>query len=227
MELLKFFKKSFPTLIFIGIFSVVSIFVFYKIQTPETKLPVFNPTDVNPRLVDASKRHVRNSHKIGAFNLVDQNGDSISNATYKDKIYVADFFFTRCESICPIMTNYMTQVQGVYKTDSEIMFLSFSVTPNIDSISVLKDYALKNSVIDTKWHLVTGNKKDIYKLARQSFFAALDKGDGGKQDFIHTEQFVLIDKKQQIRGFYDGTDKIQVNKLIEDIKILKSEYRKP
>ncbi|MCF6213759.1 MAG: SCO family protein [Flavobacteriaceae bacterium] len=226
MEFLKFFKKSLPVLIFMFVFSAVSIFVFYKIQTPKVKLPIINPIDVNPRLVDPSVRLVRNRHKIKSFNMIDQNGDSISALTYKNKIYVADFFFTRCESICPIMTNYMTQVQDAYKTDDEIMFLSFSVTPSIDSISVLKEYALKNGVIDTKWHLVTGNKKDIYKLARQSFLAALDKGDGGKQDFIHTEQFVLVDKQQRIRGFYDGTDKKQVNQLIEDIRILKKEYKK-
>jgi len=120
----------------------------------------------------------------------------------------------------------LAQIQEVYKNNADVMFLSFSVTPKIDSTSVLKDYAIKYGVNDAKWHLVTGSKKEIYKLARQSYFTALDEGDGGKQDFIHTEQLVLIDKKQQIRGLYDGTDKEQVNKLIQDIAILKKEYRK-
>ncbi len=226
MELFKFFKKSLPTLLFMVVFSVVSIYIFYRIQTPIEKLPILNPVDINPKLVDKSVRHVRAHHKIASFRMTDQNGDTISNNTYKNKIYVADFFFTRCESICPIMTNYLAQVQDIYKNDDEIMFLSFSVTPEIDSTSVLKDYALKYGIDDTKWHLLTGSKKEIYKLARQSYFAVLDEGDGGEQDFIHTEQLVLIDKKEQIRGFYDGTDKEQINKLVNDINILKQEYRK-
>lgn len=208
------------------VFSVLAIYAFYKIQTPVEKLPILNPVDINPKLVDKSVRFVRKNHKIAPFKMTDQNGKTISNETYKNKIYVADFFFTRCESICPIMTNYLAQVQEVYKNDEGIMFLSYSVTPDIDSVSVLKNYAIKNGVIDNKWHLVTGSKKDIYKLARQSYFAVLDEGDGDKQDFIHTEQFVLIDRKQQIRGFYDGTNKDQVDKLIKDIAILKQEYRK-
>jgi protein SCO1 len=226
MELLKFFKKSLPTLLFMIVFSIGAIYTFYKIQTPVEKLPILNPVDINPKLVDKSVRLVRKNHKIAPFKMTDQNGNIISNETYNNKIYVADFFFTRCESICPIMTNYLAQVQEVYKNDDTIMFLSFSVTPDIDSVSVLKKYAIKNGVIDKKWHLLTGSKKDIYKLARQSYFAVLDEGDGGPQDFIHTEQLILIDKKQQIRGFYDGTKKDDVDKLVKDIAILKQEYRK-
>jgi len=225
MELLKFFKKSFPTIIFMVIFSIISIYVFAKIQTPIKKLPILNPVDINPKLVDPSVRYVREHHKIASFKMIDQNGDIITDKTYKNKIYVADFFFTRCETICPIMTNYLTQVQDSFKEDKDVMLLSFSVTPKIDSVSVLKKYAIKNKVIDAKWHLVTGDKKEIYNLARKSYFAAITKGDGGKQDFIHTEQFVLVDKKQQIRGLYDGTKKSQIVKLINDIKILKQEYK--
>ena len=225
MELLKFFKKSIPTIIFMLIFSVVSIYIFAKIQTPKKKLPIINPVDVNPKLVDPSVRYVKAYHKIAPFKMIDQNGNIITNKTYKNKIYVADFFFTRCQSICPIMTNYLEQVQKIFKNDKDFMLLSFSVTPKIDSVPVLKKYALKHKVIDAKWHLVTGNKKEIYNLARKSYFAAISSGDGGKSDFIHTEQLVLVDKKQQIRGLYDGTDKNQVAKLIKDIGILKSEYK--
>jgi len=207
------------------IFSVASIYIFAKIQTPVKKLPIINPVDINPKLVDPSVRYVKAYHKIAPFKMIDQNGNIITDKTYRDKIYVADFFFTRCESICPIMTNYLEQVQEIFKNDKDVMLLSFSVTPNIDSVLVLKKYAIKNKVIDNKWHLVTGNKKEIYKLARKSYFAALSNGDGGKSDFIHTEQLVLVDKKQQIRGLYDGTDKNQVAKLIKDINILKQEYK--
>ncbi len=227
MENLKFFKKSLPTLLFMLLFSVVAIYSFYKIQTPRQELPIINPVDVNPKLVDPSMRSKREHHKIAPFKMIDQKGDTITDKTYSDKIYVADFFFTRCQSICPIMTNYMAQVQEAFKNDDEIMMLSFSVTPDIDSIPVLKAYADKNNAITSKWHMVTGDKKEIYNLARKSFFAVLDEGDGGQQDFIHTEQFVLIDKNQQIRGMYDGTNKEAIQKLIKDIGILKQSYDKP
>ncbi len=142
---------------------------------------------------------------------------------YKDKIYVADFFFTRCATICPVMTTNMAALQDHFIADNEVLFLSHSVTPIIDSIPILKQYALDKGVIDGKWHITTGNKKHIYELARKSYFAVLDEGDGGAQDFIHTEQFVLVDTKRQIRGFYDGTDAKEIARIIKDIEILKKE----
>lgn len=195
-------------------------------MTPEKKLPVYNPADVNPKLVDATVKHKRSNHKISDFYLINQNGDIITQDNYHDKIYIADFFFTRCQTICPIMTINMSELQLRYKNDPDIMFLSHSVTPFIDSVAVLRKYADEKGVIDGKWNLVTGDKTHIYNLARKSYFAVLDEGDGGAQDFIHTEQFILVDKKKQIRGFYDGTDKEEMNRIFEDIEILKKEYDK-
>ena len=223
---ISFFKKSIPTVLRIGLLFIIMVFIGYKLLTPKKKLPVYNPADVNPRLVDASVKHIRSNHKIADFILINQNGDTITQDNYKDKIYIADFFFTRCQTICPIMTLNMSDLQEFYKDDADIMFLSHSVTPIIDSIPVLKDYAVKKGVIDGKWNLVTGDKKHIYQLARKSYFAVLDEGDGGEQDFIHTEQFILVDKKRQIRGFYDGTDKKDVQRIFKDIEILKKEYNK-
>ncbi len=120
----------------------------------------------------------------------------------------------------------MAALQEFFKNDTTVLFLSHSVTPIIDSIPVLRAYADKKGVIDAKWNLVTGDKKHIYELARKSYFAVLDEGDGGAQDFIHTEQFILIDKKRQIRGFYDGTNKEDVQRIKDDIQILKKEYDK-
>ena len=156
--------------------------------------------------------------------MINQNGERITNADYSDKIYVADFFFTRCQTICIAMAYNMSELQEHYKGDDEIMFLSHSVTPIIDSVSVLKEYALRKGVIDGKWNVTTGTKKHIYDLARKSYFAVLDEGNGDENDFIHTEQFVLVDKERRIRGFYDGTDKEDMKKIKEDIKILKKEY---
>lgn len=220
---IKFFKKSLPTIVLMLVFSVGGVYTFYKLLTPEKKLPVYNPVDVNPKLVDASLHHVRKNHKVGDFSLIDQNNDTITQEVYKNKIYVADFFFTRCGTICPIMTNNMAIIQKEFMNDTSVLLLSHSVTPVMDSVPVLKEYALNKGVVDTKWHIVTGEKKQIYNLARKSYFAVLDEGDGGAQDFIHTEQFVLIDKKKRIRGFYDGTDLKEIERIIADIYLLKKE----
>lgn len=219
----KIFNKRFTTILIIAIIFMIAVFLGYELLTPKERLPVYNPSDVNPRLVDFSIQHVKNNHKIADFELLNQNGDTITTETYKDKIYVADFFFTRCATICPIMTTNMAALQDHFITDDEVLFLSHSVTPIMDSIPILKQYALDKGVIDGKWHITTGNKKHIYELARKSYFAVLEEGDGGAQDFIHTEQFVLVDAKRQIRGFYDGTDKKEIDRIIKDIEILKKE----
>jgi protein SCO1/2 len=222
---LNFFKKSIPTLAIMGIFSVIMIYAIYSMLTPEKKLPIYNPADVNPKLVDQSLVHIRRNHKVLDFELINQNGETITEQDYKDKIYVADFFFTRCMTICPVMTNNMAVLQQEFLNDNDVKFLSHSVTPVIDSVSVLKAYAETKGVIDSKWNITTGPKKHIYELARKSYFAVLDEGDGGLQDFIHTENFVLIDKKKQIRGYYDGTDDEDIKRLISDIKLLQEQSK--
>lgn len=216
----QFFKKSIPTFLIMLLFSIVGVFVFYVLLTPEKRLPIYSPIDVNPRLVDASLQHVKKNHKIANFKLIDQNNTVVTEETYKDKIYVADFFFTRCGTICPIMTTNMGLIQKEFLNNDDILLLSHSVTPVMDSVPILKEYAVNKGVIDGKWHIVTGEKRQIYNLARKSYFAVLDEGDGGVQDFIHTEQFVLVDRKKRIRGYYDGTDLEDVKRLIDDIYIL-------
>ncbi|MCF6223279.1 MAG: SCO family protein [Flavobacteriaceae bacterium] len=223
MYLIKFFKKSKPTLLFLLFFTIVFIPILYFMVKPKVVLPIYNPVDVNPRLVDDAVKHIKRNHKIADFNLINQNGERITQKDFENKIYVADFFFTSCQSICPLMAVNMTDLQTYFKNDGTIKFLSHSVTPIIDSVPVLKDYANKNGAIDKKWEITTGNKKHIYELARKSYFAVLDEGDGGEQDFIHTEQFILVDKKRQIRGYYDGTDAKEVQRIIDDIEILKNE----
>ena len=220
---LKFFKKSVPTLVVMLFFSVIMVYAIYTLLTPEKRLPVYNPADVNPRLVDESVVHVRRNHKVAEFELINQNGEIITQDDYSNKIYVADFFFTRCLTICPVMTNNMGKLQEVFINDTDIKFLSHSVTPVMDSVPILRAYADKKGVIDAKWNITTGAKKHIYELARKSYFAVLDEGDGGLQDFIHTENFILVDKKRRIRGFYDGTDDEEIQRLIVDIKILQKE----
>ena len=221
---LKFFRKSLPTLIFLVLFSAIAIPVFYNLLKVDKKLKIYSPSDVNPRLVDFSMKHITKDHTIANFELTNQNGKTITNKDYKDKIYIADFFFTRCQTICITMAYNMAELQEYYKNDTDILFLSHSVTPTIDSVSVLKEYANKKGVIDGKWNVTTGSKKHIYELARKSYFAVLDQGNGDENDFIHTEQFVLVDKERRIRGYYDGTTKKDMIKLKEDIVLLKEEY---
>ena len=202
------------------VWGIISICLFYTILKPIERLPVYQPASVNNELVDSTIVHKINYHKISDFSLTNQNGQIVTQKKYDNKIYIADFFFTTCQSICPIMTKNMKDLQDKLIEDSEILLLSHTVFPEIDSVEVLKKYAIDNSVIDSKWDLVTGDKKEIYDLARKSYLAA--KGNKfSEYDLIHTENFVLIDKKKQIRGFYDGTDKEEINRLINDIKILK------
>jgi len=209
--------------LFVAVIFVISVYIGYELLNPKERLPLYSPSDVNPRLVDFSIQHVKKNHKIADFELINQNGKTITHQEYQNKIYVADFFFTRCATICPIMTTNMAELQRHFEHDNRVMFLSHSVTPVMDSVPILKQYALDKGVIDGKWHITTGDKKHIYKLARKSYFAVLEEGDGGDQDFIHTEQFILVDSKRRIRGFYNGTDKEDIERIKKDIEILKKE----
>ncbi len=183
-------------------------------------LPIYNPSDFNMKLVDKTLQNTSKNHIVADFELINQNGSVISQEDYKDKIYVVDFFFTRCPTICPIMTENMAILQKEFLSNNEIMFLSISVTPEIDSIPVLRKYATDKGVIDSKWNVTTGSKKHIYELARKSYFAVVEQGDGGLQDFIHTPNFILVDKKKQIRGIYDGTNDKEISRLVSDLKVL-------
>jgi protein SCO1/2 len=206
--------------------SSVIIVLMYQALQPEKRLPIYQPSMVNPELVDSTLVYVKKYHTIADFELVNQNGDTITQEAYSGKIYIADFFFTTCPTICPVMTANMADIQEVIKKDDEVLLLSHSVTPEIDSVQQLKKYALEKGVIDSKWNLVTGSKKQIYELARKSYLAVLTDGDGGPYDMIHTENFILVDKERRIRGFYDGTNPDEIDQLLEDLKVLKSSYRK-
>ena len=222
--MLQFFSKFKKFFVVLGILSVIILYLMYNALKPEKRLPVYQPNMVNPELVDSTLLDVKKYHTIADFSLVNQNGKTVTQTDYKDKIYVADFFFTTCPTICPIMTKNMAAIQD--KIGEEVMLLSHSVTPQIDSVAQLKKYALEKGVDDSKWNLVTGDKKQIYALARKSYLAVKNDGDGGPYDMIHTENFILVDKERRIRGFYDGTNPKEIDKLLGDIEILKSSYLK-
>jgi len=222
--MLSFFKKYkfFGTSLLV--LSIIIIAIIYNILDVKKPLPIYQPASVNAELVDSTIQYQKKYHHIADFSLTNQNGKVITQNDYTDKIYVADFFFTTCQTICPIMTKNMYEIQRQFITDNEVMILSHSVTPKIDTVAQLKRYAKEKGVDSRKWNLVTGDKKEIYELARKSYMAVKDSGDGGPFDMIHTENFMLIDKKRQIRGYYDGTNLEDIERLIADIKTLKASY---
>ena len=219
--MLRFFSNYKSFAIVLLVLSIVIISIFYQILKPREVLPIFQPAQVNEELVDSTIQHVRKYHTIADFSLINQNGKTVTQETYKNKIYIADFFFTTCQTICPIMTDHMVILQNQLKLDPEVMLLSHTVTPKIDSVAQLKKYALEKGVLDAKWNLVTGDKKEIYQLARKSYLAVKSNGDGGEYDMIHTENFMLVDQKKRIRGYYDGTNIEDIELLLRDIELLK------
>lgn len=219
-SLLYKYRKFFIVLI---VFSVVTISLFYSALKPKKTLPIYNPADVNPELVDSTVQYKSKYHTIADFSFVNQNGDTITQKNYEGKIYVADFFFTTCGSICPKMSTNLVDVQKAVLNNPKVMLLSHTVFPEVDSVSVLKAYAIKYGVVDSKWNLVTGDKKEIYKMARKSYLAVKLGRPDQLYDMVHTENFVLVDQKRRVRGFYDGTNKEDIKRLLEDIDFLSQE----
>ena len=162
-------------------------------------------------------------HQIASFNLTNQIGQVVNQNTTKNKIYIANFFFATCQSICPMMSNQLQEVQKAFLADDSVLILSHSVNPLHDTVAVLNNYADTYGAKTNKWHLLTGNKKQIYDLAKTSYLVNAFEDDGSPEGFLHSELFLLIDKKSRIRGMYDGTNTAEVKKLIEDVKLLKQE----
>ncbi len=187
-------------------------------------LPFINKPDFTPEWIEKNDPAYKNIHTIPAFSFTNQNGETVTERTVAGKIYVTDFIFTRCGSICPIMTTNMATLQEKYKNDNDILLLSHSVTPQMDSVAVLKRYAEAKGVISGKWHLLTGNEDQIYALAKKQYFAGDTIGyyQTGNE-FLHTENFILVDKHRRIRGVYNGTLALEMERIMDDIGALKKE----
>jgi len=213
-------KRIIPAIIVI----IIGITVAYYMIIQPQPLRVYNPADINPKLVDESIQGVKIKHRVGNFKLIDQDNNIITEDFFKNKIYITDFFFVTCPTICPKMATQMQRVYEEFKENKAVFFLSHTVMPVEDSVPVLKEYARKLGVNTDKWKFVTGDKQQIYNLARKTYFAAITEGDGGIDDFIHTENFVLVDKEKRLRGFYDGTSEEDTDRLIKDIYTLLKEY---
>jgi len=206
---------------------VIGIFTAYYINKSaleKKQLPVIQPRDVNSEMVDAKLIDKGIGHRIGEFALTNQNGETITLDDVKGKVFVAEYFFTTCLTICPIMTEEMTRVQEKFKGNDDVKILSMTVDPEIDTVEVMKAYAEKHNAVDGQWHFLTGTQEDLYSLARNSFFVlkpaeARNLGDAGS-DFIHTNNFVLVDQELQIRGYYDGTSSEEIDIMMADIELL-------
>lgn len=210
----------------INLVLLLAVAVLSCLQNKQVKpLPYYNTPDFTPQFIaDKKKASKIITHTIADFNFTNQEGDIVSDKNIEGKIHVANFIFTRCGSICPVLTRHMKQVDSAFKDNPEVQLLSFSVTPWMDSVPALKKYASANKINAANWQLLTGSKADIYKLARQSYFAEEDAGfTKDSTEFLHTEHILLADKTKRIRGIYNGTLKLEILQLIADIKELLEE----
>ncbi|MFN5346138.1 MAG: SCO family protein [Bacteroidota bacterium] len=223
--------------ILFGLLAIPSIAYLY-LQTGKNNfksLEILGPVDIQSKTVDGNQINDTVYHNISGFSLLDQDSSQVTEKIFKGKIHIASFFFTTCGTICPKMSNQMMRVQHAFEKDTNVVIVSYTVDPEHDTPSVLKEYALKHMAIQNKWFLLTGDKKTIYDLARNSYLLNAGQGDGGPDDFIHSEMFVLVDKEGRIRGgkdkkgnilTYDGTNILDVNRLLEDVNVLNLEYVK-
>ena len=187
-------------------------------------LPYYQDATFTPYWLTAKDAKSKSFHKIPPFELMNQEGKKVTEKTFEGKLYITDFFFTTCPGICPKMTNNMILLQNEFKEDDSVLLLSHSVTPEIDSVAILKDYANANGVNSNKWHLVTGDRNQIYNLGRKAYFVEEDLGvEKTDDDFLHTENFVLIDENKHIRGIYNGLNKASIQQLIADLKTLQKQ----
>ncbi len=207
-----------------NLFIILLILAGCKSKQTTLPLPFINKPDFTPEWIEKTAASYSSIHRIPAFSFTDQDGKTVTEKTVDGKIYVANFIFTRCGSICPKMTSNMGILQEKFKNDPNVIFLSHSVTPEMDSVPVLKKYATERGVISGKWHLLTGSKDDIYRLAKKEYYAGDTIGyyQTGNE-FLHTENFILVDKQRRIRGVYNGTLLLEMERLMEDIGELKKE----
>jgi protein SCO1/2 len=204
-----------------------TIYLYFIAQLKSLpKLGYFGPREAISKTVDGELVTDTLYHEVPEFSFINQNNQVITDNHFKGRVYVADFFFASCQSICPIMSSQLERVQAKYRDNDQLGILSHTVDPESDSVAVLRSYASLHEALDNKWEFITGNKKEIYEIARKGYFVSASEGDGGEEDFIHSPYFVLVDTKKHLRGFYDGTDSLEVNKLLVDIDILLAESKK-
>ena len=223
---MKLTKYDWSKIVGLLVIFVIGVMAGYYITRPKPMLPIINPSDLNPALVDNDLEGQGRGHHIGDFNLIDQDGKAFTPTQLEGKVYIADFFFVTCPTICKDMAKNFRLVQEEFKNEPKLVLVSHTVMPEKDSVSVLREYANLQNAIPGKWYFLTGQKEEIYKLARQHYFAVMEPGATfNEHDFIHTDNFVLVDSKKRIRGIYVGTSDEEVQKMIKDVRLLLEEER--
>lgn len=203
-----------------GTLGVAAFFYFKKDDQMLRRLPYINSVAVGlKKQKDTLGRHV-----IADFSVTDQSGKTVTRADFQNSIFVTDFFFANCRSICPVMTSNLKKAYDKYKGRADVKFISHTVDPERDTVEALAVYAKRHDADVTQWKFVTGDKKHLYSLARESYFISDTKGDGGHDDFVHSQNFALVDKSGHIRGIYDGTDSVEISRLLVDMDVLLKEY---
>ncbi len=190
----------------------------------EFRLPIYTPADLDPDWVDQSLKNSTEPHVVKDFEFINQNGLVVNENTVEGKIYIAEFFFTTCPGICPTLTKNTKKIQDEFLNDDDVLILSHTVYPEHDSVPVLHAFGEQHNINSMKWHLLTGSKQDLYGISQKGYFAISYQPDLSDDGFIHTENVVLVDKQRRLRGIYNGTNVHEMNRLIEDIYILKKEY---
>jgi protein SCO1 len=178
-------------------------------EEPLKQLPYFGAKGTDPR-----------AHQVPGFVFTDHYGKTVTESDVKGKVYVTEFFFTTCKTICPVMNGYLDNVYDAFRNDKDFLILSHTVDPETDSVAQLRRFAEIHGVGDRRWLFLTGDKPSLYRLARKGYLLSVDEGNGGEEDFIHTQNFALVDGDRRIRGFYDGTDSLQIAEMTKDIRTL-------
>jgi len=207
-------------LIVVGVIFAVCVSIGYFLLRKADPLPVYEPYQLNPSLVDESLHHKKTGHTISDFSLTNQEGKTVTLEDLKGKVVVADFFFTTCGTICPLMSDQLERVQERYANEKDLLIVSHSVLPDNDNVEVLHRYAEQHQANPEQWYFLTGDQEEIFTLARKSYFAVLPGSDGAEEGFVHTQNFVLVDKLGRLRGFYDGTSSVEVDQLMNDMELL-------
>ena len=216
-------KIKFINLFILLIAATVFVYAFfiYDKEKPISYLPIYGQKNYET----INGKTDTTLHTIQDFSFVNQDGNTVTEKDFNGSVYVTDFFFTTCHTICPIMSTQMERIAEKFKGNMEVKFISHTVDPEIDTVEQLKRYAIKHNADTKQWMFVTGDKKELYEIARKSYLLNAEQGDGGPDDFIHTQNFALIDKDKHIRGYYDGIDTTEMNQLMKDIDLLLAEYR--
>ena len=202
---------------------ILLIITFSCEQSKISNLPIYGRKVITETIIDEEIKIDTSDHTISNFSFINQNGKIVNNSTFNNSIYIADFFFTSCPTICPLMKSEMMRVYKKYENEENVKFLSHTIDPNYDNVKRLKEYSKKFNIDSNKWHFVTGDIDEIYEIGFKSYMVIASEDSLSPGGFLHSGAFLLVDQNRKIRGVYDGTNRVDINKLLDEIPILLNE----